>query len=253
MKNVLVWDLPLRLFHWLFATSFASALVIATTTDDDGATFPLHALFGITAVFLVAFRLVWGFAGTRHARFTSFALHPSRLLRYMVDASAGRAGERYAGHNPATSYFALQMFVVVLGLGLTGFLLGRGREEVKDLHEVLAWVGAALSVLHLAGLAWHTVRHRELVAVSMITGSKWADPAKAIPSHNFGAAALLVLLTGGCAAAVVNAYDPASRQLRLPLTGTVLTIGENEMGERDARRHRGRDSGTAVRSADDDD
>lgn len=228
MDRILVWDVPVRLFHWLLAFAFGGAFLLATAVDDEGALFPVHAIAGLTAAFLIVLRVVWGIIGTRHARFSSFALHPAQLGRYAIESFSAGPEVRYAGHNPATSYFAVAMFIAIVGLGVTGVWLGRGSEATEEIHEILAWSAAALVVLHVAGIAWHTVRHRENIAASMITGRKIGQPAAAIASHRFGSAILLLLLTGAWSASMVRHYDTATRMLRLPIIGTSLTIGEAE-------------------------
>lgn len=90
--KILVWDLPTRAFHWLFALSFIAAYL---SSEDDWLTF--HVTFGYTVLGLVAFRLLWGFAGTRYARFSSFGYAPARALAYLraLDGrrlQGGRAG-----------------------------------------------------------------------------------------------------------------------------------------------------------------
>lgn len=80
MARTLVWDLPTRLFHWIFAFGFAIAAVIALGLGDDSPAFPLHALIGLVLGMAIALRVMWGFVGSRHARFASFAFGPSAVL-----------------------------------------------------------------------------------------------------------------------------------------------------------------------------
>jgi cytochrome b len=228
MQKILVWDLPLRLFHWLLAVAFGGAFLIATTADDDGPLFPLHAIFGATAAFLIVLRIVWGLIGTRHARFASFPLHPRRLMRYLRSTLGGGDRNDHVGHNPATSLFALFLLATVLGLGVTGISLGLGGEAAEEIHEVLAWIGAALVAVHLTGIAWDTVRRRENVAAQMISGHRAGEPGDAIASHRFGTAVVLLVLTVAWSASLMRGYDSAARTLHLPGTGLTLTIGEVE-------------------------
>lgn len=228
MQRVLVWDLPLRLFHWLFAVSVAAAFVLATTLDNDGPLFPIHSMLGLTAAFLIVLRVLWGLIGTRHARFSSFPFAPASLLRYLKGAIGGGDDVRHTSHNPATSWFAVLIFLVLAGLAITGLLLGRGVEAVKEIHEVFAWTAAALMASHLAGIVWHSVRYRENLAASMITGRKVGDPAQTIASQRFGSAIVLLALTAAWSALLIQGYDSTKRVIRIPLTGVSLTIGEAE-------------------------
>jgi hypothetical protein len=67
-SRALVWDLPVRLFHWLFAGGFIAAAIIALVLGDDSLLFPFHAIIGLVLVFLVVLRVIWGFIGSRYAR-----------------------------------------------------------------------------------------------------------------------------------------------------------------------------------------
>ena len=75
-SRVLVWDLPTRIFHWLFAGSFIAAFTIGQVVDDDAAAFKLHMLLGGVMALLVLLRVAWGLVGSRHARLSSFAFGP---------------------------------------------------------------------------------------------------------------------------------------------------------------------------------
>ena len=226
MSKILVFDLPVRVFHWLLAALFLGAFVIGTTVDDESSVFAVHALLGAGAGFLVLLRLVWGLVGTRHARFGSLSLGPRRLVRHLTGALAGR-GEAGAGHNPATSWFMLLTFAVVLGLGLTGYRLGRGDESAEELHEALAWAGIALAGIHVAGIAWHLARRRENLAAAMVTGRKTAPREAAIRSARPVSALVLLALVAGFGAMLVSGFDARAGKLSLPLLpGAPLTIGE---------------------------
>ena len=225
MSRLLVWDLPVRLIHWLLAISFGGALILATTSDDGSRIFPLHAIFGLMAVFLVVLRIVWGLTGSRPARFKAFDLRPSSLGRYARSVVDGRA-EPSRGHNPATAWFAIALFAVLLATGASGLANARGIEAAEEVHEVLPWIAAALVAMHLAGLALHTVRHRENVALGMISGKANVHPDSAISSTHGAAAIALVLLVTSAGAALFTAWNPAARSIDLPF-GAPLQIGEN--------------------------
>src|SRR6188508_239575 len=105
-RRILVWDLPLRLFHWLLAASFAGAFVTAGSERWRD----IHVMLGYTVLALVAFRIVWGLVGTRHARFESFAYGPSRVIAYLRSL-AMRQPDHYTGHNPAGSWAILVLLL----------------------------------------------------------------------------------------------------------------------------------------------
>ena len=72
MPRVLIWDLPTRIFHWLLTIGFFAAAAISLAADDDSSLFSAHMILGIVLGVMVMLRIVWGFVGTQHARFTSF-------------------------------------------------------------------------------------------------------------------------------------------------------------------------------------
>ncbi|MCA1733902.1 MAG: hypothetical protein LC732_09895, partial [Acidobacteria bacterium] len=122
------------------------------------------------------------------------------------------------------------LFAVLLATGATGLANARGIEAAEEVHEVLPWVAAALVAMHLAGLALHTIRHRENVAVGMISGRANVHPDSAIRSAHGGAALALVLLVAAAGATLFTAWDPAARSIDLPF-GPTLQIGEHESEE----------------------
>mgnify|MGYP003471861413 CR=1 FL=1 len=97
--KILVWDLPTRLFHWLFAGAFA----IAWLTSDSDSWLKLHVFAGYLMLGLLGFRLVWGFIGGRYARFASFRYGLKEGLTYLFQVLTGSA-QRHIGHNPAGSW-----------------------------------------------------------------------------------------------------------------------------------------------------
>ena len=233
MKSILVWDIPIRLFHWGFAVSVSAALGIAFLVDDDAPLFQLHMLFGLVAVFLVVVRLVLGFAGSRHARFSSFPLHPREVFSYFRDSIRAKT-RRYPGNNPGSAVAALFMFLLVPALALTGTdWTGRARE---DAHELAAWALLAVVSLHMIGIAWHTLRHRENIAVSMVTGKKHGQDEDGIPSANGLPGFVLFLLCAAWIFALFSSHQPDASTVRLPVLGLSVSLGENESGENKATR-----------------
>ena len=94
-SQVKVWDPLVRIFHWALVTAFT----IAYFTDDEELLLP-HVWAGYAVIGLLLFRLLWGFVGTRHARFSDFIHAPSAALAFVRDTLKGKA-KRYLGHNPA--------------------------------------------------------------------------------------------------------------------------------------------------------
>lgn len=229
MRNQLVYDLPTRLFHWLFAGLFIIAFGIAKILDDDSPIYAYHSLAGIMLVFLVIWRIVWGFLGTDFARFSSFKLHPKKLILYFKGVLVGQS-ERSLGHNPASSWAAIFMMVMVIGLGTTGYLMTTGvdKEIYEEFHELFANGFFLVVILHIAGVILHTIRHREAIGLSMIDGKKMAtsDRQRGISSSRPAVAAVLLVLMGTFGTYLWTHYDTGSQSLNL--FGSTLQLGEDE-------------------------
>lgn len=166
---VKVWDPVVRVFHWGLVLSFA----VAWLSADQSKT--LHHWAGYAAGGLVALRLVWGLLGTRYARFSQFIHHPSTILAYLKDIATGNES-RYLGHNPAGGAMIVALIVTMSALALSGWLSQTdqffGVGWVEDGHKLLAKMLLGLVGLHVAGVVLASLRHRENLPWSMITGWK---------------------------------------------------------------------------------
>jgi cytochrome b len=223
--TIRTWDLPTRLFHWTLVGLFASAFTVASVVDEHGTSFHIHMLLGLVLVAAIAFRLVWGLVGSRHARFGDFLFSPAALLAYLKDAF-GRRDRLYAGHNPGSSWAIYGMVLLPLLLVATGILAQPRKELFGDVHGVLGQVMLAAVIAHLAGLAFHTWRHRENIALSMITGKRPGQPADAIPSSHPVAALVFVALVAGWAGVVLRGHDPVAKVVRVAGTGVSIPVAE---------------------------
>jgi cytochrome b len=238
----LLWDWPTRLFHWTLAGLFTAAFAVATLSSEHGWIFPIHATLGLTLAVAVLMRVIWGLVGSRPSRFTSFLFSPAALLRYFREALAAR-DRPAAGHNPGSSYAVYAMLLIPLGLAATGIAQGQGLKWAEELHEGLAFAMVAVVVLHILGLAWHTLRHRENIAMSMFHGERMIPAESALSSSRPWAGAAFLALLGAWAASLANGLDARGKRITLPVLGTTLQIGENETAEPEhqARGHERRD------------
>jgi cytochrome b len=223
--QVLIWDLPTRIFHWLLTGSFAAAAVLAFLTEDRSSLFPYHALFGLVLALMVALRVVWGFIGTRHARFASFSFSPKAVLVYLKGVVT-LTGPRHIGHNPGSAYAIFAMLFLLAGIGITGIVLGTGNRAVEEPHEVMANLLLVVVGIHVLGVIVHTIRFRENIIGAMFTGRKEAEITYAIPSARAVAAVLFVVLVSVWAVALFKNYDAGAKSFRLPVVGKTLHIGE---------------------------
>lgn len=231
MKKIKVYDLPIRIFHWLFAGLFLGAFIIAKVLDDESPTYPVHMLMGITLALIIILRLIWGFVGSRYAKFTSFALNPTKLLLYVRQLFTGKT-TRTHGHNPASSWAALVMMLLALGLAVTGYLMASGgdKRSLKEIHELLANAFIIIAVLHVAGVVFHSMRHKDWIGLSMINGKKLEVPGEVgIQESHIGVALLFLVITSAFVFQLIRNYDFSSQQLLF--FGSTLQLGEVENEE----------------------
>ena len=194
LSRVLVWDLPTRLFHWLLAASFAGAWL----TAESERWMDVHVMLGYTMLLLVAFRIAWGFAGTRHARFSSFAYGPRDVMAYVKSMATLRA-PHFTGHNPAGSWAILGLIalaVVVTATGIATFN-DAGGHWLEELHEGAATAMLLLVLVHIAGVLVGSLLHRENLVTSMVTGRKAGSAQDAIGTPRRVVAALLLVALAG--------------------------------------------------------
>lgn len=227
MTRIKVWDVPTRLFHWLLAVTFLAIFSIAQFVPDKNPLFSVHALLGLVIGLMALLRIFWGFAGSKYARFSSFIFSPGDFNAYMRNALSGM-GKRYIGHNPGSGYVIFAMLVLLVGIVATGLLSQNGNKIFEELHEFFAYTMLTIVTVHLLGVIWHTIRHKENITFSMVTGTKEGGLNEGILSARPLTGIAFLLLTGFWAAGLFSSYDPNTRQTALPVIGTVIQLGENE-------------------------
>ncbi|MEJ7138977.1 cytochrome b/b6 domain-containing protein [Amphibiibacter pelophylacis] len=171
MKRITVWDPLVRITHWCVA-----ALVLSNLFNpwiNEGSQW--HRWSGYAACTLVAIRLIWGFVGTRHARFSDWFPWPSKVLAYVRATLRGQHPE-FIGHNPLGSVMMLALWAMILTMGVSGYMMGLdewyGVEWLENVHEYTAWLIQISVVLHvLAAIVGSKQVGYNLIA-SMIHGKK---------------------------------------------------------------------------------
>lgn len=186
---VLVWDAPVRVFHWLLVLSFAGAYL----TAESDRWMLVHVTLGYTMGGLVAFRILWGVLGTRYARFTQFVRGPSAVTGYFRSLR-DPAQPHYLGHNPAGALAILALLGLAVVVTVTGWLLYQAAEEDpwESLHEGAANIMLGVVVLHIAAVFLSSWIHHEKLVRAMFTGRKPGTPGEGIPSARWGVATALV-------------------------------------------------------------
>lgn len=170
IKQVRVWDILVRVTHWTVAAGITANLFFT----EDGS--ELHEYVGYTVVGLVVIRLLWGLVGTRYARFSDFFPTPARLKRHLSDLSHRRMDKQHLGHNPLAAIMMLSLWAVIIGLGVSGYLMEAeifGSEDLfEEIHELLANSLYLLVPLHIISAIVMSYWERQNLIKSMITGNK---------------------------------------------------------------------------------
>ena len=175
--KILVWDAPVRVFHWLLVLSFAGAYL---TTESERWRL-VHVSLGYTMGGLVAFRVLWGLMGTRYARFASFVRGPAAVMRYVRSMLSGKP-EPHVGHNPGGAVAIVLLLLLSIATVITGWAIYNdvGGKLLEKLHEGGANIMLGMVGVHVAGVVLGSWLHRENLVRSMVTGKKEGAPDEGI-------------------------------------------------------------------------
>jgi len=213
-SGTLIWDLPLRLCHW----SLVLAVLGCWVTYRIGIeAFNWHVWCGYAVLVLAAFRVVWGFAGPRHARFVNFVRGPAAIGRYARSLFRDDPTQHYAGHNPLGALMVILMLLLLGAEALTGLfandevvssgpLYGYVDDATSDawssLHRLGAKVVWVAVWLHIAAVISYLLVKRDNLILPMFTGRKhrpWLSPEEGVASSHVWRALLIAAI---CAALV---------------------------------------------------
>lgn len=210
--GVRVWDLPTRVFHWALLACVIGAVASAHL---GGNWMDWHPRFGAAILGLLVFRIIWGFAGPRYARFRSFAHGPQAVWAHLK--AARNRSQRHAGHSPAggTSVFVLLGVLVALSasgllssdsISLEGTLVRFASESIVNwatrVHVWLQWVLYTLVGLHLAAVLAYLLIKKDNLIGPMIHGDKTGIRAPEA-ADSFGVRLVGLALMGGAIAAAI--------------------------------------------------
>lgn len=191
---VYVWDLPVRLLHWLLVASIIGLFV---TGKLGGNWMEWHKLIGFFTLGLVVFRIIWGVVGSEYARFASFVRGPGAVLAYLRGSFSGAGSDGakpYLGHNPLGALSVLGLLAVVLFQAVSGLFAsddimmagpyadavsGAISQQMTKLHKLNSDLILILVGLHLAAIAFYFFVKKENLVKPMLDGSKVADVSTA--------------------------------------------------------------------------
>lgn len=211
-SRVAVWDLPVRAVHW----SIVLLLIGLIVTGRLGNEWLLwHMRFGQTMLALVVFRVIWGFVGSRNARFSAFLYRPSAVVRYA--RSLFGTHEVHATHNPLGGWMVVLLLAALLAQATMGLftnddILWGGpfsekvtkatSDAISAYHRRFWWVVVALSLLHIGAVLAYLMLLKDNLIVPMVTGYKDLPGGIATPEDAGASAAKATVLLLLCGLAV---------------------------------------------------
>jgi cytochrome b len=187
----LVWDLPLRAFHWLLVLSI---LGLYLTGKAGFEWMPYHFYLGYTVIGLLLFRIIWGFIGPKHARFGGFLPGPGKLFGYLGKILKADSTPSI-GHNPAGAVMVVVILVLVglqafSGLFTTDDIAWAGpynpavstalASKLTSLHHINFNILATVIWLHIAAILFYRFYKKQDLVTPMVNGYK---PASLVPAH----------------------------------------------------------------------
>lgn len=168
-STVKVWDIVVRVTHWTLATCVLLNLAITEEGSD------VHIWVGYTACAIVVVRLLWGFVGTRYARFSDFFPTLAKIKQHIDDLKQRRP-ETHLGHNPLGALMMFALWGCVIVLAVSGYLLESpqfyGEEWLETIHEFTANLLIPLIALHVLAVIVMSKVNKTNLAKAMLTGYK---------------------------------------------------------------------------------
>ena len=193
-QPIRVWDWPVRVFHW----SLAACVFIAFFTGESERFSLWHQTLGYVAGGLLAFRLVWGFVGTRYARFASFIKGPQAILAYLFSLRQ-TTPEHHVGHNPLGGVAVLLLMGLTALTAFSGWLMAGGDAPgwQEELHEVAANSLMLVVAIHVLGVVLSSKQHKENLVRATLTGFKSGPSAMGIQSSWWWLGLLMLVFMAG--------------------------------------------------------
>ena len=216
-RTVRVWDLPVRVFHWVLVALILTSWV---TSEIGGNAMTYHMWSGYAILTLVVSRIVWGFIGSEHARFGAILHGPRAMIDY-ASSVFGSGSRHYLGHNPIGGISVLLMLASVLLQASTGLFAndeiategplahlvsGATSSLATTIHRYNFYVLTALIAIHIAAALFYLFVKRENLIGAMFTGRKRVTGeghfADGRMTSTWVALAVVIVVAGGVAALV---------------------------------------------------
>jgi cytochrome b len=214
VRQVLVWDIAVRSFHWLLVALLALSWYTGETGGLDEMTW--HMWSGSAVLALVLFRIVWGLVGSTSARFSHFLYAPGEVVRYAIGLARG-APPHYPGHTPLGGWMIVLMLICLLLQAATGLfanddivtegpLAASVSKETSDwltaLHEWNFEVLLVLAGVHVAAVLFYVIVLRQNLVRAMFTGRKRLRDDQSPSALRFTHPAVALLIAVGAAIGV---------------------------------------------------
>lgn len=208
---VRIWDLPIRLFHWLLAACVLGSFV---TVKMGGFWMDYHFLFGYAIVALLIFRLIWGIVGPRHARFVHFLRGPRAIYDYLRGKDPASPGHSPLGALSVVAMLAALTVQAVTGLFANDGIMSEGplasevssatSDRLTGIHHLNETVLLALIGLHIVAIVWYAVVRKRRLVGPMITGDKKISevPLDTVPTRDDAVVRLLAVVAAAVGAGV---------------------------------------------------
>ena len=240
---VVVWDIFIRLFHWLLVVMVATTAVTGFLGQEWWLNIHLWAGYGVGL--LITLRVIWGFFGPTYACFSSFIFHPDKTYNYLRQLLRGKP-DHYTGHNPAGALMVFALLLVLAGLTISGIIVLGGQEkqgllagvisyklghEVAEFHEIVAFLLLFMIAAHIGGVLLESHLCQQNLVRSMINGRKNVRFVKADAGKvaSIGKALLAISIIAALAGTL------AWSLMRLPVSGYRIikqnSVYANECGE----------------------
>jgi cytochrome b len=241
MRSVPVWDFPTRAFHWTLAVAVVLSYL---TGGEDGSLFVVHTVSGYVVALLLVFRLVWGFVGSVHSRFSDF-VYSGKSVKAYAKQLLRFAPPRFVGHNPLGGWMVILMLAVLAGTVATGLFSGDddggagillpliaapGGEGLKEIHEFFGNFIIVLAAIHVVAVVVDWLLTKDNLVRAMVTGRKSLDDeqaAKQKPLARGWRSAVVAVIVAGLGAVLFQQTD----------FGALATAGERGGYQHQSERH----------------